>query len=193
MFPTKSIFHFFSFFLLLALMLAAVSPAMAAGIRYAAPSTVGNADCSSWANACTLQTALSGAVSGDEIWVKQGVHYPDTSGLSDPRTATFTLKNGVAVYGGFAGTETSRDQRNWQANLTILSGDIDRNDTNTDGNNIAETWNDIQGFNAYHVVTGNGLDNTACWMASSSPPGRRMAHPVTVSVAGCTTTAAARR
>ncbi len=130
------------------------------GVFYAAPSAQGSGDCSDWANACTLQTALSQAFGGgDEIWVKAGVHYPTT----DPnnRDATFTLKNGVAIYGGFAGTESSRDQRNWQTNLTILSGDIDQNDINNDGNSIAETWNDIQGNNSYHVVTGSETDATA--------------------------------
>jgi len=100
MFSTKSLVHFTSFFLLLALMLSPVSPARAAGIRYAAPSAVGSGDCSSWATACTLQTALAGAASGDEIWVKMGVHYPGAAGN---RSATFTLKNGVSVYGGFGG------------------------------------------------------------------------------------------
>ena len=125
-------------------------------VLYATPSAQGSGVCYAWAHACTLQTALSRAVTGQEIWVKAGVHYPGIN-----RTDTFTLKNGVAVYGGFAGSETSRDQRDWQTNQTILSGDIDANDTNTDGNFIAETTADIQGNNAYHVVTGSETDNTA--------------------------------
>ncbi len=126
------------------------------GRLYAAPATQGSGDCSTWGNACTLQTALTIAVNGDEIWVKAGAHYPGTN-----RTDTFTLKNDVTVYGGFAGTETSRVERDWQTHVTILSGDIDSNDTNADGNFIAETPADIQGANAYHVVTGGLTNNTA--------------------------------
>ncbi len=128
------------------------------GVLYAAPNGMTSGACDTWANACTLQRALSIAVSGDEIWVKAGVHYPGAAGNRD---ASFTLKNGVALYGGFAGWETSRDQRDWQANPTILSGDIDQNDTNTDGNYIAETWEDIVGNNAYHVVTADDTVQTA--------------------------------
>jgi len=131
-----------------------VHTALAGTIRYVAPTAQGVANCSSSANACTLQTALDSAVSGDEIWAKMGVYYP---GSSISPSSTFTMKNGVAVYGGFNGTETSRDQRDWQTNKTILSGDIDKNDTNTDGNYIAETWNDIKDTNAYHVVTVSGI------------------------------------
>jgi len=120
------------------------------GMLYAAPTAQGSGNCTTWANACALQTALAQATAGDEIWVKAGVHYP---GVAGNRIATFTIKDGVALYGGFAGTEVSRDQRDWQANPTILSGDIDQNDINTDGNFIAETVEDIQGENAYHVLT----------------------------------------
>ena len=53
------------------------APAYAAGtVRYAAPTAQGSGNCSSWANACTLAYALSVAQSGDQIWVKAGVHTP---------------------------------------------------------------------------------------------------------------------
>jgi LPXTG-site transpeptidase (sortase) family protein len=130
---------------------------------YAAPASLGEGNCSSWANACTLADALAFAMSGEQVWVKAGVHYPVAT-TSDPRRATFTLKNGVQVYGGFAGTPGTEDNfsvRDWQTNKTILSGDIDQNDINTDGNYIAEKTTHIQGNNAYHVVTGGGTNNTA--------------------------------
>jgi hypothetical protein len=142
--------------LLLALLVMGRTPVWAnPDVLYAAPTASGNSDCSAWAHACTLQTALTNAVSGDEIWVKAGVHYPGSN-----RADTFTLKNGVEVYGGFAGTETNRNQRNWQSNPTILSGDIDQND-NHGGDFINENTSQIVGSNAYHVLTGSGTNGTA--------------------------------
>ena len=44
-----------------------------AGTLYAKPTASGGGDCSSWANACTLQTALGMAVVDDEIWAAAGV------------------------------------------------------------------------------------------------------------------------
>jgi predicted outer membrane repeat protein len=144
--------RFFSFLFVIVFMLAIAPPqdAHAAGMRYAKTAASGTGDCSSWANACTLHTALTGATSGDEIWVAAGTYKP---GTGSDRTATFQLKNGVAIYGGFAGFETMRDQRNPTSNLTILSGDIDNNDSQipiiTDISTV--TGNDT---NSYHVVTG---------------------------------------
>ncbi|GAB4527828.1 MAG: hypothetical protein Fur0018_13680 [Anaerolineales bacterium] len=109
-----------------------------------------------------VQDALADAACS-EIWVAAGVYYPDEGAgqTNDAPASTFTLQNGVAIYGGFAGTETALSQRDVAANVTVLSGDLAQDDTNTDGDNIAETTADIQGSNAYHVVTGSGTDNTA--------------------------------
>ena len=115
--------------------------ASAAGtIWYVKPA--GTGDCSSWASACELSTALasSSLASGDEIWVMKGTYTPNPGG---GRNATFQMKTGVAVYGGFAGVEVSRSARNWTANVTTLSGDLN-------GDDASSIFTD----NTYHVVTG---------------------------------------
>lgn len=103
----------------------------------------------SWAAAKRdLQVAINGASSGDQVWIKAGTYLPthDAFGSTTPannRDKTFTLKNGVKVYGGFAGTETQLTQRNWQSNSTVLSGDLGTVNVLTD--------------NAYHVVVSVNL------------------------------------
>ncbi|TVR77808.1 MAG: hypothetical protein EA409_11370, partial [Saprospirales bacterium] len=100
----------------------------------------------SWDCAFTdLQQALDVAQPGDSIWVAAGTYYPTSNSLD--REATFQLRNGVAIYGGFAGNENSLDQRDWENNLTILSGDINQS-------------NNLNG-NSYTVVNGSGVASTA--------------------------------
>ncbi len=124
-------------------------------VLYAAPAAAGTGDCSTWTDACTLQTALGGALSGDEIWVQAGIHTPGVN-----RTDAFSLKNGVALYGGFAGTETLRTQRDWQANVTVLSADIDHNDI-TDAHGVVTSTANITGSNACQVTLASGVDSSA--------------------------------
>ena len=113
---------------------------VAGGVPYLVSPT-GNDSSSglSWPAAlATVTQALAKASSGDEIWVAAGTNLP--AAVSASRTNSFTMKSGVDLYGGFAGTESSRDQRNWTNNVTILSGDIGLSGVNTD--------------NCYHVVVG---------------------------------------
>ncbi|MDP1546374.1 MAG: choice-of-anchor Q domain-containing protein [Anaerolineales bacterium] len=135
-------------------------------IIYVDKDASGAFDGTSWTDAYKkLQNALAAASSGDQIWVAEGAYYPDAgqNHINNDRTETFQLINGVAIYGGFAGTETLLSQRDPAANLTILSGDIDKDDTDTNGNGIIEPADGdaIAGSNAYHVVTGGGTNNTA--------------------------------
>lgn len=108
----------------------------------------GSGDGSSWENALgeqrfidTLETALA----DDEFWIAAGTYRPTT----DPgdRSASFALKSGVALYGGFAGTEDRREDRDWTANVTVLTGEIQGNDEPSD--------------NSFHVLLGNGALGTA--------------------------------
>jgi uncharacterized repeat protein (TIGR01451 family) len=109
-------------------------------IIYVDADAPGANDGSSWSDAYTsLQTALGAAASGDEIWVAEGTYKPTTG--SD-RYATFDLKDGVAIYGGFGGygiSETLCTQRDWVAHPVVLSGDIGAVGDGSD--------------NVYHVVS----------------------------------------
>ncbi len=136
--------------LAVALPLAIPAVLLAAILRVVPSGGVSTGDCSSWdpGTACRLAYAVNTAASsGDEIWVEQGVYHRGTV------TGTFKIKEGVQVYGGFLGTETLRSQRATDPASTILTGDIDGDDVNTDGNHVDETPDDIVGTNAYHVVT----------------------------------------
>jgi len=127
-------------------------------VMYVKHDATGNNNGSSWTDAYTdLQTALTNAINGDEIWVTAGIYKPTTG---TDVTATFQLKDGVAIYGGFTGTETAREQRDWGSNKTVLSGDVDNDDT-TDANGIITSVNNINGDNAQTIVTGSGTGNTA--------------------------------
>jgi len=114
----------------------------------------GSQNGSSWIDAFKdLQDALAYVSvnhSLTEIWVAAGAYAPAEADGS--RDQTFQLLNGVGVYGGFAGWESNRDQRDIQANVTILTGDLNGDDGPDFTNN---------GENAHHVVTGSGCDGTA--------------------------------
>ena len=112
-------------------------------------------DGSSWTDAfLDLQSALNAAQTGDQIWVAAGTYKP-TDGTD--RSISFNLKSGVDLYGGFAGTETSVDARDWKSNPTILSGDIGEPGVNTDNSYKVLAAEQVSGasIDAFTVTAGN--------------------------------------
>lgn len=129
----------------------------------------------SWSTAYhDLHQALAVAQNGDEIWITQGVYKPAQNG---DRWKTFILPSGVALYGGFSGTEVVRDQRNWVANQTILSGDIGVPGDSTDnsyGILYASNTNELTSVDGITIEEANANNsdiNTAFFLPSRSGAG----------------------
>ncbi|TAJ16773.1 MAG: hypothetical protein EPO68_10505 [Planctomycetota bacterium] len=129
-----------------------VAPALA-GTRYVnANLATGANDGSSWADAyqgsAGLQTALAAAIAGDQIFAAQGRYVPT---LTTTRTIAFALKNGVAIYGSFLGTETTPAERPpFGSAWSILDGDLLGDDATV---GVAD--------NSFHLVTTTGTNSTA--------------------------------
>lgn len=88
---------------------------------------------------------------GDQVWVMTGRYTPNTQ---TNRTVSLSMKNGVAIYGGFSGSETTLDQRppvnpnTGQPSSSTLSGDIGTAGVSAD--------------NSYHIIrNAPGLTETA--------------------------------
>lgn len=119
-------------------------------VRYDA---AGGNDGSSWADAYTdLQQALKNSRPGDQIWVARGTYKPTQEIFDSSRYVSFDLKENIALYGGFTGSETALEQRDVQTNPTILSGDL-YGDDGINFTNYSE--------NSLHVLTADYVDRTA--------------------------------
>ena len=89
-------------------------------------SATGSNSGSTWFSAfVSLQDGLAAAGFNNQVWVATGTYYPSST---LDRTASFVMVDEVAVYGGFAGTEASLDQRAGLFAQTILSGDLNNDD-----------------------------------------------------------------
>ncbi len=114
-------------------------------------------DGNSWATAYhSVQEGVDDAATlGEEVWVAAGTY-----------VECITLKCGVGMYGGFAGTESTRDERDWITNVTILDGNQQgRVVTAAD---CAATFSAVDGFT---IRNGNasGADGGGIYCDMSSP------------------------
>lgn len=158
----------------------------AKSVMYVTLSGSGDTSGTSWQNAFprdSLQSAINTLAKegGGQVWVAAGTYYPtqDTTGNRNPqnvRNKTFTLKNGVQLYGGFMGTETSINERQhrdidgdniisgWEMkNETILSGEIQK-DGDTSNNVYHVTFQKSSSVSdilvdGFKITLGNASDD----------------------------------
>ena len=139
-----------AFVILLGIGLQVAAGSVRAEICRVTSSGSSSGDGSNWtAQAMDLQTALATGPC-TELWVAAGTYVP-TSGTD--RSISFNIRPGLAVYGGFAGTETQRSQRDPAANVSTLSGDI----------GVAGDAAD----NSYHVLFMDGVNGGSPIVAST--------------------------
>ena len=146
-------FRYYQFLLLFVLVSCLTAlPALAQSTRYVSTTgiTSNPLSATSWATSTTdLQGVVMASATNDQVWVAAGTYKP-TPGSN--RSMSFSMKNGVAIYGGFLGIETALNQRP-TINLTTpsgttLSGDVGIPDNPTD--------------NSFHVINNPaGLTTTA--------------------------------
>nr|WP_321501111.1 choice-of-anchor Q domain-containing protein [uncultured Dethiosulfovibrio sp.] len=94
------------------------------------------------------------AQSGDVFFVAKGIYRPSvpSEALSADKALSFAIPEGVALYGGFAGTEESLEERNHRQNITILTGDLYFDDI-SDDRGVTVSADAIAGTNSIAVVT----------------------------------------
>ena len=120
------------------------SASLSGQVTYVNGAASGAGDGTSWADAFTnVQDALD-AATGGEIWIAAGVYTPTNTELDTFNT--LRVSNEIAIYGGFAGTESTKEERIPGENTTTLSGDLMGNDMD---NNFSVNKED----NVFHVMT----------------------------------------
>ncbi len=137
-------------------------------------STAGDADGLTWETAFDDlhdgMAAAAGRVEDDDaetcdVWVAAGLYLPGDVGEVE---AAFEMAPGVHLYGGFAGSETERDQRDWDANPTTLSGDLNGSGTLSTTDN-ARTVMIIDGIDGA-VISGFTITGGASTVGSETIP-----------------------
>lgn len=115
----------------------------------------------SWDNAFTkLQEALNEVEDGWTIHVARGVYYPDEGPgqTNNSQSASFDLIDGVTILGGYP---NGGGIRNPGTQPTILSGDLQQNDIDPEGDKIAGPNDTTKVLNAINIVAAIGVDSSA--------------------------------
>lgn len=154
---------------LLVCMLFIASITFSQNVIYVKHDASSGGDGTSWANAYTsLQDALVTANENDEIWVSKGVYKAHASDIQKSFKAE---KEGLKIYGGFVGTETTKANRDLAKihtdNRTILSGDLANNDSTNSTSTLSDNTERILVIGKSALVDGitisggNGVSGAA--------------------------------
>ncbi len=113
-------------------------------IHVDADSTAVAPDGATWATAyADLQTAVDAAPYNAQVWVAEG-KYTSVEG------AVLNMRAAVLVYGGYAGTEVYRDQRDWNAHKSVIDGQDARRCV------VGADYAALDGFTVTHGKADNG-------------------------------------
>ncbi|AWI26252.1 T9SS type A sorting domain-containing protein [Flavobacterium pallidum] len=126
-----------------------------ATIIYVNKNATGANNGTSWTNAyLTIEQAFGDVIVGDQVWVASGVYKP----VGNTSSSSFSIPNGVAVYGSFMGTETTLAQRDITAGVsTTLNGDVGTVGVNTDNCRSVVTFTNSSNltiFDGFKIVNG---------------------------------------
>ena len=126
----------------------------------------------------TVQGAINAGNAGDEIWVASGTYQENIQNKIVNIGGTDTAID-MALYGGFAGTETNRNERNWLTNIAILDGNNSGNvititggagpETRVDGFYILNGSSGISSSNSGPTITNNVIgrnSNSGIYLAN---------------------------
>lgn len=151
-------FYAFHGLLLLIFILTATGSVNAQTIRYVKAGDTGIGTL--WTNASgDLQAMINASAAGDQVWVAAGIYQPALN-------QSFSMKEGVKIYGGFAGTtESSLSQRDLSAgNSSILKGNGNSVINNSSNNLTAASV--LDGF----TITSGNADNGGGMLNSNASP-----------------------
>lgn len=106
-----------------------------------------------------IQSAVDAATDGGEIWVEQGTYV---------LTNSIVVDKSLAIYGGFDGAETLRDERDWANQATVVDGNGSFRCFHVANGNSATVV--LDGLTLTRGIPSDGENGPAIWNGNAGAP-----------------------